>query len=556
MEEMKKAGFGEAEAKEMFDKLDTDGDGKITAENWAEATGADNLEKMREDAGVGDQELAEGVALPPSLAEADVDGDGKVSEKEYLEACEAAGTSAAHCKDLWAAADADGDGSASAEDLQRVRDDAKKAAEDFSDADKDGDGKLSKEEFLAAAKEKGIPEDEAEALFKDLDADGDGEISTEEFVFGGGFGETEGSSEPPETEVPDITMEEVARRIHQAYGTTGEAWEEIAGAAEAAFMTEEQWAKVAENLGLLPEQAAKIYAEMDTDKDGKVDFTEFQEAMGVSKDDMKRRMLKKFGNAEKALKAIDKDGDGKVSEEEFLAAAKDMNIPEDLAKEIFKDLEKANGGELTTDEFMKEFGADADDLKERLAEEFDSADNAFDSMDADGNGEVSKEEFLAGAEKMGLSKAEAEKIFEKADKDGNGSLSRDEFGAAFGVGPEELREACFKYMKDPKFAFHSMDKDGDDLVSMDEWIAGMKKMGFSKSQAEKLFEQADTNKNENTKGFISRYEFWTFLTYRPHRPHFMGTWDTYYGDLDRWGYTHQHHNTLEHAPATAFLARA
>ena len=27
----------------------------------------------------------------------------------------------------------------------------------------------------------------------------------------------------------------------------------------------------------------------------------------------------------------------------------------------------------------------------------------------------------------------------------------------------------------------------------------------------------------------------------------------YYGDLDRWGYAHQHHNQLEHP---AFLARA
>merc|ERR1719482_1965736 len=233
---------------------------------------------------------------------------------------------------------------------------------------------------------------------------------------------------PPPVDVPDIPMEEVARRVHAAYGTTGEAWEDIAGSPDANHMTPEQWAKAAEGLGLLPEQAEKIYKEMDADGDGKVDFGEFQKAMGVSKDDLKRRMLKKYGNAEEALKACDTDGDGKVS-------------PAELAKEMFDDLEKA-GDSLTGDEFMDHFGADASDVKERLAEQFDSADNAFDKFDTDGNGELSKDEFIKAAmEDMGLSKREAEKIFEQADLDGDGKLTRDEFATAFGAGPEELREA-------------------------------------------------------------------------------------------------------------------
>merc|ERR1719162_2811450 len=126
---------------------------------------------------------------------------------------------------------------------------------------------------------------------------------------------------------------------------------------------------------------------------------------------------------------------------------------------------------------MDHFGATAEDLKERMAEEFDNAGGAFEKFDADGDGEVTKEEFLKGAADMGLSKAEAEKIFDAADADGGGSLSREEFQVAFGAGPDELREACFKNMKDPKFAFHEMDANGDGLLSEDEWIAGLKKMG-------------------------------------------------------------------------------
>ena len=43
----------------------------------------------------------------------------------------------------------------------------------------------SKEEFLKAAAEKGIPEKEAEALFKDLDANGDGKVRRSRGTRGG-----------------------------------------------------------------------------------------------------------------------------------------------------------------------------------------------------------------------------------------------------------------------------------------------------------------------------------------------------------------------------------
>jgi Ca2+-binding EF-hand superfamily protein len=174
-------------------------------------------------------------------------------------------------------------------------------------------------------------------------------------------------------------------------------------------------------------------------------------------------------------------------------------------------------------------------------------------FDKDGDGGISEEEFIAGAAEMGISESEAKKMFDKANADGKGGLSEDEFLTAFGAGAEELREACFEFMRDPKFAYHSMDKNGDGLLSPDEWKAGLAAMEFTEGQADRLFRLADTNDGENTQGFISRYEFWTFLAYRPHRPHFKYHWNTYYGDLDRWGYAHQKHNQLEHA--TAFLAR-
>merc|ERR1719482_172393 len=522
LDEMKKAGFGEEEAKDMYKDLAGD-DGKLTLDDFEEATGQDKLEEMAEEAGVTDEkEAMKGVPLPPTFAEADANGDGKATPEE----------------------------------IAAARDAAKDAAADFAAADTDGDGMLSEEEFLAAAREKGIPDDEAMDMFKKLDKDGDGQISGAEFTHGGGLegSAAKGAATPPPIEVEAVPTEEVSRRLGAAFGTASEAWEDLAGSPDANHMTEEQFLAKADQLGMTPEEAKAAFKAMDTDGDGKVSFDEFQVAMGVSPEDCKRRLLKKYGNAEKALAAADTDGDGNVSEEEFLAMAKELDIPESEAKKLFGELEKANGGHLTGEEVLDHFGETASDLKERMAEKFESPTDAFGEFDKDGDGEISEEEFIAGAAEMGISESEAKKMFDKANADGKGGLSEDEFLTAFGAGAEELREACFEFMRDPKFAYHSMDKNGDGLLSPDEWKAGLAAMEFTEGQADRLFRLADTNDGENTQGFISRYEFWTFLAYRPHRPHFKYHWNTYYGDLDRWGYAHQKHNKLEHATA-AFLAR-
>merc|ERR1719265_148645 len=224
--ELKKAGFGEKEAADMFDELAGE-DGKLTAEDWAKATGAEDLAEQREAAGVGDEEAMPGVPLPPSGAESDADGDGIITEKEYIEAAKAKGMSEEEAKEHFDAMDTDGDGVVTEEQLAAAREKTKDAAADFIAADSDGDGMLSEEEFMAAAAEKGIPDEEALEMFKRMDKDGDGQISPKEFALGGGFAETEGATTPAPIEVEALPMDEVSSRMKAAFGTTAEAWEDM-----------------------------------------------------------------------------------------------------------------------------------------------------------------------------------------------------------------------------------------------------------------------------------------------------------------------------------------
>ena len=66
-------------------------------------------------------------------------------------------------------------------------------------------------------------------------------------------------------------------------------------------------------------------------------------------------------------------------------------------------------------------------LSPALAEELGKR---FEKRDADGDGKISKEEFMSGAEKRGVEEEKAAKRFGRIDTDGDGFISSEEMGAA------------------------------------------------------------------------------------------------------------------------------
>jgi Ca2+-binding EF-hand superfamily protein len=71
-------------------------------------------------------------------------------------------------------------------------DEGKKKGGGFGAVDTDGDGKISKAEFTAMSKTRGMDEKASNARFDELDKDKNGSLSREEFAAAGGGKKKEG----------------------------------------------------------------------------------------------------------------------------------------------------------------------------------------------------------------------------------------------------------------------------------------------------------------------------------------------------------------------------
>lgn len=118
----------------------------------------------------------------------------------------------------------------------------------------------------------------------------------------------------------------------------------------------------------LTEMAEKNFKALDTDGDGLLSFDEFKG---------KRKKPEAIEQGEQIFKLIDADGDKKLSLKEF------VNRPVEAR---FKQMDKSNDGKLTWDEFKGT----------RKPEELDQAELNFKRMDTDGDKCLSLDEFKAG----------------------------------------------------------------------------------------------------------------------------------------------------------------
>ena len=146
---------------------------------------------------------------------------------------------------------------------------------------------------------------------------------------------------------------------------------------------------------------AEAFAAMDRDDDGY-----------VTRRELRSHMIERM--AERRLARVDADGDGMVSEDEFIARAESAPTPQ----ERFAKRDRNDDGVLTADEMGRRHA----DRSGKRRGHGERPGKRFKRVDSDGDGRWSEAEFLAHAEQ----RPEPAELFARLDADGDGELTRDE----------------------------------------------------------------------------------------------------------------------------------
>ena len=153
-----------------------------------------------------------------------------------------------------------------------------------------------------------------------------------------------------------------------------------------------------------------------------------------------------------------------------------------LRQELFKKLDADQSGGIEESEFVSGLTSQNSNLSE------DTVKKVFAAFDSDSDGVLSEKEFKTGFQRLssavkgaliGLQEASAppppppslEEAFAKSDTDSSGDLTEDEFVAGAPDGPNKPSEDKLKDL------FAKLDSDGSGTVSEDEFKAGLQHRG-------------------------------------------------------------------------------
>ncbi|MCY1664084.1 EF-hand domain-containing protein [Rhizobium sp. SL86] len=137
------------------------------------------------------------------------------------------------------------------------------------------------------------------------------------------------------------------------------------------------------------------------------------------------------GSGQDRLAELDADGDGVLSETEFLAGKPD-DVTDDMASNLFGELDADGDGAISAEELAqsepsaKRAGGPPPPPQDVAEDETDE--ETVDPLDTDGDGQVSEAEFLAGRPDD-VTEEMATNLFSNLDTDGDGIISADELAA-------------------------------------------------------------------------------------------------------------------------------
>ncbi|WP_038368166.1 EF-hand domain-containing protein [Bosea sp. UNC402CLCol] len=157
--------------------------------------------------------------------------------------------------------------------------------------------------------------------------------------------------------------------------------------------------------GFRPHHKPPSFDQIDSNSDGGISLDEFESAAPKGADSAK---------SEELFKKIDTDGDGSITKAE---------------SDAFKDKAKKADSLLQSFLFSLQAGGTQNAQAASDSDSDKDSKSAFDAIDSDVNGGISKDEFSAAFKDSRLNSDQLNRLFSSLDKNGDGSVSQDEVKA-------------------------------------------------------------------------------------------------------------------------------
>jgi len=529
---LRKAFKGPDDVAKKFKIWDSDGDGKISFEELKASAAKDSSKFLTEedinaifivgdinmDGEIDENEFSQ--LMIPSISDIvakfryahrtvedvrkafktyDRDGDGAIDRGELHKALTnyKFNFSDQEVDIIFAAGDIDGDGCVDFEEfmylmcpsseqiVKKFRDSYKTINEvkgAFRRFDKNRDGGLSISELKRMMMSTGysFTDMEVDAIMNLGDKDGDGEIDLDEFI----ILMTPSSSETLSKIRKGITSIAEVKGLFKDIDVDGDG-----------LLSKEEMLN-SPGCKFDKEQVEAIYELGDSNGDEVLDMGEFIAIMYPAAGEALAKLSKNYPNieeVEKLFKRLDLDNDGSITKAELTDGSIKFSTQEIDAIFALGDIN--DDGELDLEEFIGVMYPSAATVAGRLRGQYtdiNSVKKAFNKIDLNGDGKVSKEEV---ASSNVFNQQEIDALFLLGDANNDGEIDLEEF---IGVLYPVVAVALAKLTKDvhnvddARFLFKTLDFDGDGLLSQEE-LRKSQACKLSGKEIEALFAVGDIN---------------------------------------------------------------